>query len=255
MKEIGKSIARSPAARRVQTALVRELKKHIEPEYRRGAEKYIKEGIVLYGVRAQIVRRISAQYYRKVRIYGKEVILSLCEDLLQSEYAEEKTIAFDWVYRLRKQYEPRDFHVFESWLRKYVSNWGSCDDFCRHAFGAFIYQFSSFLERVMKWTKSRNRWLRRGAAVIMIYSLRKGKHLDAAFRIADVLLIDDDYLVQNGYGWMLKDASILYPNEVFKYVMGHKRMMPRRALRYAIERFNPKQRRATMAVEHQQNKD
>ena len=193
------------------------------------------------------MRRTSAKYYRSVKNLSKQETFDLCEELFQSGYAEEKTIAFDWAYRLRKQYEPRDFRVFESWLRKYVSNWGSCDDFCRHAFGAFIYQFPGFLDKVKKWTKSRSRWLKRAAGVIMIYSLHKGEHLDVAFSIADKLLYDDDYLVQNGYGWMLKEASIHFPGEVFKYVMAHRKKMPRRALRYAIERFPPEKRHAAMS--------
>ena len=232
---------------KIHKAIVRDLKQHVEVEYRRGAQKYIKEGITLLGVRLNIVRRISASYYRKVKTNGRSVILSFCTELLKSEYAEEKVIAFDWAYRLRKHYKPDDFSTLESWLRKYVSNWGSCDDLCRHAFGAFVYQFPQFLRDVIKWTESENRWLRRGAAVIMIYSLRKGKHLDVAIRIADRLLHDDDYLVQNGFGWMLKDASILFPKRVFDYVMRKKMKMPRRALRYAVERFTVQQRRKAMA--------
>lgn len=231
----------------------KELEEEAEKKYREGAERYFQEGITLYGVRSLKVRRMSAKYYQSVKKKTKKEIFDLCEKLLQHGYAEEKTIAFDWAYRLQKQYEPRDFRLFESWLGEYVSNWGSCDDYCRHAFGVFVYKFPRCLERLTKWTKSKNRWLRRGAAVILIYPLRKGKHLDVAFRIADALLFDDDYLVQNGYGWMLKDASILFPDEVYAYVMAHKEMMPRRALRYAIERFKPKQRRAVMAVKYQPN--
>ena len=80
----------------------------------------------------------------------------------------------------------------------------------------------------------------------MIYSLRKGANLDFAFRIADALLQDNDYLVQNGYGWMLKDASILFPDEVFRFVMKSRKKMPRRALRYAIERLSVQRKKEAM---------
>lgn len=227
-------------------AIRSDLKRQAEKTYREGAERYIKEGITLYGVRSFKVRRTSARYYRLVKDLAKREIFDLCEELLQSGYAEENMVAFDWAYRLRKQYEKRDFSVFESWLRRYVVNWGSCDDFCRHAFGAFVHQFPDFLDNVTIWTRSRSRWLKRGAGVLMIYSLHRGEHLGVALRIADKLLDDDDYLVQNGYGWMLKEASIRFPKEVFKYVMAHRKVMPRRALRYAIERFPPEKRRVAM---------
>ncbi|UCF70703.1 MAG: DNA alkylation repair protein [candidate division WOR-3 bacterium] len=227
-------------------AVVRELKKHVDEKYRRGAEAYFKEGILLYGVRANKVRKIAADSFKKIRKENKKALFGICEELLRSKYSEEKTIAFAWAYRVQRQYTPRDFRLFELWLKRYVGNWGSCDDFCRHAFGVFLYRFPQFLPDVLAWTDSKNRWLRRGAAVIMIYSLRMGEHLDFAFNIADALVKDEDYLVQNGYGWMLKDASIRFPSQVLRYVEGHAREMPRRALRYAIERFTPEQRHKVM---------
>jgi len=44
-------------------------------------------------------------------------------------------------------------------------------------------------------------------------------------------------LVQKGYGWMLKEAANLFPQEVFQYVLKNKAKMPRTALRYAIEKM------------------
>jgi 3-methyladenine DNA glycosylase AlkD len=44
-------------------------------------------------------------------------------------------------------------------------------------------------------------------------------------------------MVQKGYGWMLKEASKPYQKEVFDFVTSHKAVMPRTALRYAIEKM------------------
>jgi 3-methyladenine DNA glycosylase AlkD len=44
-------------------------------------------------------------------------------------------------------------------------------------------------------------------------------------------------MVQKGYGWMLKAASQSHQKEVFDYVMKYKAIMPRTALRYAIEKM------------------
>ena len=61
--------------------------------------------------------------------------------------------------------------------------------------------------------------------------------LQDVFDIADILLGDKDDLVQKGYGWMLKEASRIHEQEVFDYIMAHKSVMPRTALRYAIEKM------------------
>ena len=94
-----------------------------------------------------------------------------------------------------------------------------------------------------EWAKSENRWLRRASAVTLIIPAKKGFFLEDIFEISDILLEDGDDMVQKGYGWMLKDASITHIDEVFEYVMKNKRRMPRTALRYAIERM-PKEMKA-----------
>jgi 3-methyladenine DNA glycosylase AlkD len=66
---------------------------------------------------------------------------------------------------------------------------------------------------------------------------RKGIFLNDIFEITDILLCDKDDMVQKGYGWMLKVASQSHQDEVFKYVMKNKAVMPRTALRYAIEKL------------------
>ena len=53
----------------------------------------------------------------------------------------------------------------------------------------------------------------------------------------DKLLLDGDDLVQKGYGWMLKEASKQHQQQVFDYVIKNRSVMPRTALRYAIEKM------------------
>ncbi|HKK22035.1 MAG TPA: DNA alkylation repair protein, partial [candidate division Zixibacteria bacterium] len=57
---------------------------------------------------------------------------------------------------------------------------------------------------------------------------------------------DDDYLVQKGYGWMLKEASQRFPRDIFRFVLERKDRMPRIALRYAIEKLPASQRSQAM---------
>lgn len=200
-----------------------------------------------YGIKAASVRRVSSKFYQRVKNKSKEEILSFCNELLAKGIIELRTIAFEWAYRLRKCYVESDFEPFEAWLKRYVHGWGGCDDLCTHAFGAFVYQFPEFIREVKKWTKSANTWLRRASAVVLIYSIRRKQALRDVFTIADMLLNDDDLMVQKGYGWMLKEASNRFPNEVYDYVMRHRREMPRTTLRYAIEKLPAEMKKACMS--------
>ena len=224
----------------------KELKANIDAEYAVSIQRFFKEKVKVHGVRTPIVKKISAKYFKRIAKNDKSRIFDLCECLLASGYGEEKSIAFNWAFRI-KQYEAVDFKIFESWLTKYVSNWANCDTFCCGAFGEFIAQFPKFLKDVKAWTESDNRWLRRGAAVIMIVPNKREKYLDKAFAIAEKLLLDQDDMVQKGYGWMLKEISNKYPQKVFDFVMERKDAMPRTSLRYAIEKLSPELRKKAMA--------
>lgn len=193
------------------------------------------------------VRKISQAGFQSLKSLGKELIFNLCEDLLDTHADAERLIAFDWAFRCRRQYAEADFARFEGWLERYVDSWGSCDDFCTHAFGCLLYSFPAHLPKLDRWAQAENRWLRRAAAVVVIYSVRRKAHVETAFHLADLLLTDGDDLVQKGYGWLLKETSKAEPRQVFAYVMQNKTVMPRTALRYTIEKLPAAWRKRAMA--------
>jgi 3-methyladenine DNA glycosylase AlkD len=224
-----------------------ELEEQADPVYRTRVADYLQQDTGRFmGVKIPIVRSISAQYFTEIRALGIDRVLELCEDLLATGVSELRTIAFDWGFRCRKQYEPRHFAVFERWLKVYVDGWGNCDDLCTHALGDFVLRFPQSLARVKEWTQAESRWLRRASAVTLIYGARRGKLLEQVFEVADVLLTDPDDMVQKGYGWMLKVASKTHQDEVYSYVMRKREVMPRTGLRYAIEKMPEHRRREAM---------
>jgi len=224
----------------------KELKENTDPKYRAGELNFFKEKIKTHGVRTSVSRKISGEYFKEIKNLEKEKIFSLCEELLESGYIQEIGIAFRWAFKIKDRYEKKDFRTFEKWLKKHVSNWANCDDFCTHNLGYFIAEFPEFIPEIKKWTKSKNRWVKRGSAVTFIYPVRRKKYFQHIFEIADILLLDEDDMVQKGYGWMLKEASNIYPKEVFNFVMKNKNKMPRTALRYAIEKYPDNLRKKAM---------
>ncbi|MHC1727686.1 MAG: DNA alkylation repair protein [Syntrophobacteraceae bacterium] len=220
-----------------------ELQKNEDPLVAAGGQRFFKEKVTFYGVKSAIVGRIAKKHFQAVKSMNKEEVFGLCEELFKSDYNEEAWIACEWAYGMRGQYRPEDFETFERWIRKYVNNWAKCDTLCNHTVGEFIEQYPDFIERLKSWTAFENRWLRRAAAVSLIIPARRGKFLAHIFDIADRLLRDEEDLVLKGYGWMLKAASQAHREEVFQYVMTHKKEMPRTALRYAIEKM-PKELRS-----------
>ena len=223
-----------------------QLEKSIEIKTKENSQRFFKEKIDFYGVKVPVVKKISKDSFKEIKTYDKSEIFRLIEILWQSGKLEESFIACNWTYSLRESFQPKDFPVFEKWIDLYINNWASCDTFCNHSMGEFIQMYPEFLGELKEFTKSKNRWMRRASAVSLIIPARKGLFLDAIFEIADNLLLDNDDMVQKGYGWMLKVASQTYMNDVFDYVMTKKAVMPRTALRYAIEKMPEELKRQAM---------
>jgi len=239
------------------TTIRRELQQQADTKIKDSFQSFFKEKVIYYGVKTPIVSRIARQYFKQIKPLGKKEIFALCEELFKSGYTEEAFIfksgyteeafiACEWANFVNDEYGPDDFAVFESWISNYVTNWATCDTLCNHAVGSFIERYPQLMENLKKWTRSENRWFRRAAAVTLILPARRGKFLKDIFEIADILLFDKDDLVQKGYGWMLKEASKVHQQEVFDYVLRNNKVMPRTALRYAIEKMPEDLRRLAM---------
>jgi len=184
------------------------------------------------------VRSVSSAMYRALEDKSIDSVMSCCERLLEEREWALGIIAYDWAFRVRKQYNDQTFAIFEGWLKEYVTDWGDCDDFCTHAFGALLSQNKDLFTQVRSWTEHPKFAVRRAAAVVLIYSIKQGKYKGIdPFIISDALMNDAHYLVLKGYGWMLKILSEVEPDAVYEYLSKYKGVMPRVAFRYALEKL------------------
>ena len=217
--------------------LLAELKPHIELEYKKGATNFFKEPIKPLGVRTPTVRRIARGHFKDIDQLTKTEVFELCERLLKTGEFELGLIAFTFARQKTKKMTKADFKTLESWIGKYIHNWAWCDDFCTHNIAQMLRKYPELAGAIKSWTKSKNRWLRRAAAVSFVSAAARGEHHSDVFAVATDLLQDPDDLVRKGYGWALKSASTFNQKSIFDFVMQHKNKMPRTALRYAIEKM------------------
>lgn len=215
------------------------LKQNANPEIRKSSSRFFKKGeeALVYGLNTKETAAIAKEFCKRTKSFSKKDILEICEELWKSRHLEEAIIACKLTETLEKQYEPADFKIFERWVNKYVNNWADCDTLCNHTIGTFMMRYPEYVRELKEWAKSSNRWTKRASAVTLIIPAKKGLFLKEIFEIADILLLDKDDLIQKGYGWMLKAASQSNQEKVFDYVMSKRKIMPRTAFRYAIEKM------------------
>jgi 3-methyladenine DNA glycosylase AlkD len=236
----------SVLSEQILSAIRREIAIYDQPENRINYQKFFKEPLDNpVGLKTAILRKVFNSCYKQFKNHSGRQIFNACDQLMASRERYMRSLAFEWASKVSDDFKAEDIARFESWLKDYVSDWAACDTLCG-PLGQFVLKFPDSVSRIFKWTKSKNRWFRRASAVSLIVSLRKGQLLEEAFITTDALLLDEDDMVQKGYGWMLKEASNVFPKEVFDFVDVRKARMPRTALRYAIEKLPPAQRKQLM---------
>lgn len=197
------------------------------------------------GVRIPNIRDIGKKYFNSLKdndITDIDSVLEYCEYFLKQKISELRVIAFQWSFKVQRQYREEHFFVFYRWIMDYLSGWGSCDDLCTHSAAYHLMKFPQFADEYKKLASSENPWARRASAVVFIVPVRKQQLFDYVYSISDTLMHDKVDLVLKGYGWLLKEATKHYQEKIFHYVLDYRQEMPRVALRYAIEKL-PKEMR------------
>ena len=219
------------------------LKAEAVESVRISSQRFFKEAVKVYGLKTADVRKIAKTYFADVKDLPKEQIWSIGETLMQSGYLEEFSIACVWVSHTHKDLKPQDWTTIDRWVDSYITNWATCDVFCCGGMGkggtvaTFLKMYPKYLPKLRTWAKSNNLWKRRAAAVSLVGPAKKGLFHEDVFALAETLLLDLEDMVQKGYGWLLKEAGNFDEQAVFQFVMKHKAVMPRTALRYAIEKM------------------
>lgn len=107
--------------------------------------------------------------------------------------------------------------------------------------GSYLFDFDKPRDTLYRLARSKNIWERRTAIVSTLYFIGK-RDLADVFKIAEVLLKDDQDLIHKATGWAVRYAGDKDRRKLLNFLDRHARTMPRTALRYAIEKLDKEQR-------------
>jgi 3-methyladenine DNA glycosylase AlkD len=155
---------------------------------------------------------------------------------------EEGGIVCHLYRRFAKSCAEREFRMFEQWVDRYVRNWSHCDGVSTWLIAASIANRPGLADRLAGWTKSKNRWKRRSAAVSLIQEAKQGRNTETIFHICDLLLGDTDDMVRKGVGWLLKETYPKRPRQALDFLDPWRAHAPRLVLRLAAEKMTVKDR-------------
>ena len=172
------------------------------------------------------------------------------ETLLESPVHDVRVGAvsiMDWQARSRKTPESRRKELFDLYLRRHdrINDWDLVDRSAPYVVGGYL--FDKPRETLYKLARSRNMWERRTAIVSTYYFIRQND-LDDTFKIAEILVDDEEDLVQKAVGGWVREAGKKDQQKLLAFLDRYAATMPRTTLRYAIEHLDKAQKNYYMGL-------
>ena len=214
-----------------QAAVLRRFFKTGPGEYGAGDE--------FWGLKVPQVRAVLAQF--------PEVSRATAGELLDSPVHEIRLCGALALVRAYAQGGPDErASVFDFYLSRSarINNWDLVDASAPGIVGRHL-PLGGGRRTLGRLAKSDNLWERRIAMVATLEHIRAG-NLENTFWLAERLLDDPEDLLHKATGWMLREAGKRNPEALENFLGRHAGRMPRTALRYAIERLSPPERRKWM---------
>jgi 3-methyladenine DNA glycosylase AlkD len=203
-----------------------------------------------YNVGTAAMRGLARSIYARYKDeWSIDEAMALAEVLIADRHLEAKSVGIEIVARYRRAFTPRLLPAWKRWLADgHAANWATTDAMCGVLIGPLLLKHPALAGRMRAWARDRSMWVRRASIVGMIQCARRGKLLDLVYPIARQLHGDREDLIQKAVGWALREAGKTDMPRLERYLRANGPAIPRTTLRYAIERFPDKKRRAILAA-------
>ncbi|MBU2928837.1 DNA alkylation repair protein [Winogradskyella psychrotolerans] len=148
----------------------------------------------------------------------------------------------DWKARDKKTSEEERKEIYRAYIdnHKWIDNWGLVDRSAPYVVGGYLYEKDR--KTLYDLAKSENPMERRTAIVSTYYFIRKNE-IEDTFKIAEILVNDNDEYVQKAVGSWIREAGKRNEEKLKNFLNEHATEMPRITLRYAIEKFDKETRK------------
>lgn len=205
-------------------------------------QRFFKEYVPNYGWRTADLRKLARRFSRAlVEEGGVERAVAIADELFTGTNGTEKTFAVLLLENHVGKMGDRELRKFESWLPR-VTNWSDHDGLVHYLIAPLIAARPERAERVFRWAKSGNRWLRRASAVALIQGARRHRLEPQIKRVTAMLLNDEDDMVQKGVGWLLREYAKADAGRAVPFLAKIRSGAPRFVLRTACETLTKQQR-------------
>ena len=234
--------------------LVQAMEAAATPENARVLARYFKaapgsygEGDIFLGLKLSELRQMAKPYISSA--FEPDQWLPLLRSPIHEHRQITLVVMSERAKRLLKRGPEEELRlIYDTYLdnTRYVNNWDLVDVSCGPIVGGYL------LDRdrspLYELVRSDLLWERRIAMVSSQTFLTRGETSDL-YRLAEILLPDSHDLIHKAVGWSLREAGKKVDRDELRHFLDqHASTMPRTALRYAIEHFDPAERQHYLAI-------
>jgi 3-methyladenine DNA glycosylase AlkD len=210
------------------------------------AKKYARfftEGYDAYGLTRQIFEAQRDEWYASWKEeLSVDDFLLLGEKLIATGKYEEASFAISFLYLDAGRLYPEIFEKVGNWLENGIANWAHTDVLSGRVLAYFINNKMIEIESLKKWTESGLVWKRRAVPVTLVEALKTDISLDRILSVIEPLMPDDAHKVQQGLGWLLREAWKKYPERIEMFLLKWKDTCGRTIIQYATEKMKKEDR-------------
>lgn len=215
------------------------------------------EGDVFLGITVPETREVAKKHSDASNKELKELLNSkIHEERLAAllimihnfEKIKEKESGIGKGKKKGKENEKEKKKIVEFYLKnkENINNWDLVDLSSHKILGKYLVRKDKKI--LYKLAKSKGLWDKRISIIACFAFIDKNDFKDA-LKISKILLNDEHDLIHKAVGWMLREIGKRDLEEEEKFLKKHYKKMPRTMLRYAIERFSEKKRKAYLQGE------
>jgi len=209
--------------------------KFLQRFFKTGKGEYA-DGDIFLGIVVPVQRQIAKKH--------KLLSFPELEKLITSRFHEERLIALlILVERFKKAEENEKEIIVKFYLnnRKGINNWDLVDLSAPKILGQYLIDKDRKI--LFRFAKSNDLWEKR-IAVLSTFAFIRNNDFDDALKIYEILVNDKNDLIHKAVGWMLRELGKIDLKEEEEFLKKHYKTMPRTMLRYAIEKFPERKRKA-----------
>jgi 3-methyladenine DNA glycosylase AlkD len=225
--------------------LIAEIKKLSSPVRAKTSQGFFKtdpgqygHGDVFVGLTVPQMRTLAKKY--------SDLKLSDIQKLLKSKIHEYRFIALVILtMQFKKLDAPGKNKLVGFYLEntKNINNWDLVDTSAPYILGEFL--LDKPRQVLYTLARSQDLWEKR-IAIVSTQQFIKNNQFEDTIKISEILLDDKHDLIHKAVGWMLREMGKKDEKTLTKFLDKFSKIMPRTALRYAIERLSARQKKTYM---------